>query len=114
MSNHGYPASSIECQYDEAEVRKFSFAIDKMYKNLWMDLLQRCTLSKTTPLAILNVSQSYFSVARFLGGIMYQNKHYIYEPVVDALIRSDVYKWGKKEMNKPPQAEDKTPNLFRK
>lgn len=112
MSNNGYPATSLVCEYDEEAMQKLNEHLERMYKNLWKNLLERCPLSKETVLAISNVSYSYFSVARYSGGIIYQGKHYIYEPTIDALIRSDVYKWAKREMLKSPNTKDNTPNLF--
>ncbi len=53
-----------------------------------------------TPDKILNVSQSQLSIARHYGGINFNGKYYIYNPVEDSLTREDVFKKERKEKKK--------------
>jgi hypothetical protein len=50
------------------------------------------TKKEEAPLVVLNVSRSYFSVARHYGGCTIQGKKYIYMTLQDALIRQDKIK----------------------
>jgi hypothetical protein len=61
------------------------------------EALKDCSLHLRTPFMIENVSHSRFSVARFYGGISYNNEHYVYFPDTDSLVRSDVLAWLKKK-----------------
>lgn len=47
---------------------------------------------------IENVSQSYFSIARFYGGCTISGKNFKYFPELDVLIRSDLVGKFKKAM----------------
>ena len=40
-----------------------------------------------------NVSQTQLSIARYSGGCKVNDKHYIYNPADDSLIREDIVKW---------------------
>ena len=59
-----------------------------------LDDIKDCPLDRKTPFGIRGVSCSQFSVARFYGMIKYNGETYIYNPVTDELIRSDVLKWA--------------------
>ncbi len=56
-----------------------------------------CPLSRATPFAIGNVTQTQFSVARFSGGCTYNGARYTYILPHDQLVRDDVLKWLKNE-----------------
>lgn len=49
-------------------------------------------LPKDTPYLIKGVSSGFFSIARHTGGITYNCRQYVYNPVTDELIRDDVLK----------------------
>lgn len=43
--------------------------------------------------AYTNVSMTQLSIARHYGGAKVNNKHFVYNPGDDSLIREDVVKW---------------------
>lgn len=45
-----------------------------------------------------NVSQTQLSIARYSGGCKVNDKHYIYNPADDSLMREDIVKWLVKQM----------------
>lgn len=76
----------------------------ELLKKRWQELIDRCPLERgEVPLVIGNISYTQFSIARYEGGCRYQNKVYIYEPLIDALIREDVHEWARKEWNPKQQ-----------
>lgn len=86
----------------------------ELLKNRWQELLDRCPLDRKNQLAYGNVSQSYFSVARYSGGCRINGATYIYEPLIDAIIREDVHAWVRKNWQPKKQQENPVdqPDLF--
>lgn len=80
----------------------------ELLKNHWQELIDRCPLDRSKPLAIGNVSYGFFSIARYSGGVQYQGEYYIYVPPIDAVIRADVHLWAMKEMKKTDKKQEST------
>lgn len=55
-----------------------------------------CPLHRRSVFVIRNVSTSQFSVARYYGGIVYNNEAYVYVQPTDELVRADVLRWMKR------------------
>lgn len=68
--------------------------------------LEDCPLDRKTPFGITGVSNTQFSIARHYGGITYNGASYVYNPITDELIRSDVLKWKQRrdKAGKKPSA----------
>lgn len=71
-----------------------------------IEALQKTKLSRDTPFAIYNVSQTQFSIARYYGAIKYNDKRYIYHDEFDELVREDVDQWLTKRRNKRQRRTD--------
>ena len=52
-----------------------------------------------------NVSQTQFSIARHSGNCKVNDKHYIYNPADDSLMREDIAKWLVEQMKKEAEYE---------
>lgn len=64
-----------------------------------------------------NVSMTQLSIARFYGQIIYGGEYYVYNPVTDELIRSDVLEWKHKQKRIEKKAAieaDQHPEFFGK
>jgi hypothetical protein len=64
-------------------------------------------------IAYARITQTHFSIARYWGGCTINGRHFVYCPIDDSLIRSDVFGWlvkrvkeeGKKKHEpRPPEA----------
>jgi len=60
--------------------------------------IENCPLHRNTPHIIHNISHTQFSIARYYGGIGFNGQNYTYFSKDDTLVRDDVLKWQKKEM----------------
>lgn len=50
------------------------------------------------PIGYANVSQTQLSIARYSGGCKVNDKHFIYNPADDSLMREDIVIWLVKQM----------------
>ena len=48
-------------------------------------------MNEENPEKIHNVSNSYFSIARYYGSVKFNGKNYIYDEAEDTLIREDIF-----------------------
>lgn len=85
----------------------------------WADILAECPLERDhkNPLAFAGVQNTQMSIARFYGGIEYNGKTYIYDPIADYLIRMDAFTWAQKRKKQTaqktaPAQTGKQPGLF--
>lgn len=67
-------------------------------------------LHRETPYAIYHVSEGMFSLARYYGGITYNDSHYRYIPEHDACVRDDVWRLVEK-LRKLERKKAKTPKV---
>lgn len=76
--------------------QNFSKDQDELKNKSILTGLDDCPLHRKTPFGMTNVSMTQMSIARYFGGIKVNGYDYIYNPMTDELIRSDVLKWKKK------------------
>jgi hypothetical protein len=64
-----------------------------------------CDLPTDSPYVINGVMNTQFSIARFYGGVKFNDHHYFYDADHDQLVRGDVLAWITKQRKAAAKAQ---------